>query len=911
MDSKDKFDLDPSLSNEWNESLEELLKSYGPERTRDFLRNFFGYADSLGLTDNSNILTTRYRNTIPAADEPSYPGSLEIEKKIRALLRWNAVAMVIRGNKRVDGLGGHLATYASAATLMEVGFNHFFKGSENGQSGDQVFFQGHASPGIYARAYLEGRLTEGDLDCFRRETGSALGGDRGVNNISSDMSQGLSSYPHPRLMPEFWQFPTVSMGLGPLMAIHQAHINRYVSQRGIKDLSDSRVWAFVGDGEMDEPESSAALGLAAREGLDNLIFVVNCNLQRLDGPVRGNGKVIQDFEQLFKGSGWNVIKVIWGGSWDQLLEADQNGLLQVKMDQTLDGQYQFYATSSGDVIRSEFFGSELSHLVSHLSDPQLARLERGGHDVNKIYAAFKKAVETSGKPTAILAKTVKGWDLGQGIEARNAAHAVKQMKAKDLIELRDRLGLQQYVSNEELEGDLPPYIRPDPNSPEISYLLKHRHDLNGFIPRRNVLKPKPELSSPSLLPDFVEGSKSQLVSTTGVMARIIRNLARDQKIGKRIVPIVPDEGRSFGLESLFSEIGIYAPFGQHYIPVDADLILKYRESSTGQILEEGITEAGAMASFIAASTACATFGEPIIPFFMFYSMFGFQRIGDLIWALGDIRGKGFLVGTTAGRTTYSGEGLQHEDGHSHLTALSYPAIVSYDPSFAYELAIIVEHGIKDMYGPNQRDVSYYITTYNEAYPMPKIPEHLQIDELKRDVISGIYKYSENKNEEQDQISGKIAIWFSGPLGPVAIRAGEILLNNYGIESEMWSLTSVNQLRQNALEADLANCTNSGRPQKISRIEEVCEIIKSPILAVTDYVRALPDLLTPWINYPYITLGTDGFGLSDSRPDLRAYFHIDEISIVIAALRLLKRDEEAESLFQSRSDELQQIGTELI
>ncbi|NNN21576.1 MAG: pyruvate dehydrogenase (acetyl-transferring), homodimeric type, partial [Acidimicrobiales bacterium] len=509
----------------------------------------------------------------------------------------------------------------------------------------------------------------------------------------------------------------------------------------------------------------------------------------------------------------------------------------------------------------------------------------------------------SGKPTAILAKTVKGWDLGKGIEARNAAHAVKQMKAKDLIELRDRLGLEQYVSNEALKDDLPPYIRPSSNSPEISYLLEHRHDLGGFLPKRNLLKPKPELNAPSLLDDFVEGSNSQLVSTTGVMARIIRNLSRDQEIGKRIVPIVPDEGRSFGLESLFSEIGIYAPFGQHYVPVDADLILKYRESSTGQILEEGITEAGSMASFIAASTSCVTFGEPIIPFFMFYSMFGFQRIGDLIWALGDIRGKGFLVGTTAGRTTYAGEGLQHEDGHSHLTALSYPAIVSFDPSFAYELAIIVEHGIADMYGPNQRDVSYYITTYNEAYPMPKIPEHLQVDQLKKEVISGIYKYSETKNEKEDSNSEKVAIWFSGPLGPVAIRAGEILINNYEIESEMWSLTSVKQLRQDALEADSFNRTRGSQPEKISRIEEVCDIIKSPILTVTDYVRSLPDLLGPWINCPFITLGTDGFGLSDSRPDLRAYFQIDETSIVIAALRSLERYGEAESLFNSHSEQL--------
>ncbi|MET0920327.1 MAG: pyruvate dehydrogenase (acetyl-transferring), homodimeric type, partial [Acidimicrobiia bacterium] len=699
-------DVDQQETTEWLDSLDSVIEAGGRSRARYLIARLMERAREQGVGVPA-MVSTDYINTIPPEQEPWFPGDEALERRIRAYIRWNAMAMVDRSNHRFDGLGGHLSTFASAAGLYDVGFNHFFRGKRDGGFGDQIYFQGHAAPGVYARAFLEGRLTEDQLDRFRREV----------------LPGGLSSYPHPRRMPEFWEFPTVSMGLGPLNAVYQARWNRFLLHREIKDTSTSKVWAFVGDGEMDEPESMSALSIAAREQLDNLIFVVNCNLQRLDGPVRGNGKIIQELEATFRGAGWNVIKVIWGRGWDALLEQDRDGVLVNKMNSTVDGEFQKYAVESGDYIREHFFGPDarLQQMVAHLSDDDLRNLPRGGHDYRKLYAAYKMAVEHEGSPTVILAKTVKGWTLGSGIESRNATHQIKKLAADELSVFRDRLELP--IPDSELADGDPPYWHPGVDSPEYGYMTARRRALDGPVPERVVRKKTFVMPPDTTYGDVLAGTGEKVqASTTTAFARLLRNLLRDPSIGSRVVPIIPDEARTFGLDSLFREYKIYTPFGQAYEPVDAALLLSYREARNGRILEEGINEAGSMASFTAAGTSYATWGEPMIPFFIFYSMFGFQRVGDLIWAFGDQRGRGFLLGATAGRTTLTGEGLQHADGHSPILASTVPNCRVYDPAFAYEMGVIVRDGIERMYGEEPEDCFYYLTLYNENYSMPAMPD---------------------------------------------------------------------------------------------------------------------------------------------------------------------------------------------
>lgn len=861
--SYNQQDPDPIETAEWLDSLEAVVKYESKARAKFIIEQLIKYASEKGIF-LSQIVNTPYLNTIPKEEEPAYPGDLEIERRIRALIRWNAVAMVIRANKRFPNIGGHLSTYASAAALFEVGFNHFFKGPDSPTGADHVYFQGHASPGIYARAYLEGRLTEDQLDHFRREVEPG----------------GLSSYPHPWLMPTFWQFSTVSMGLGPLIAAHQAYFDKYLYNRGLVDTSQTKTWCFTGDGELDEPEAASAIALAGREALDNLIFVVNCNLQRLDGPVRGNGKIIQELESRFKGANWNVIKVIWGSKWDKLLERDKEGLLVKRMEQALDGDYQKYAASDGSFIREHFFGThpKLKELVSDLSDEELASLPRGGHDVIKIYAAYEKAVKHRGQPTVILAKTVKGWHLGPKLEARNATHAAKTMGTKELLEFRDRIKLNDLIKDEDLKDGIPPFVNPGENSLEIKYLKERRQFLGGYLPARNSsFKP---VNPPGFetFSEFYRGSNNQEVSTTNVLARLLRNLVRDNNVKDRIVPIVADEARSFGLEPLFSEIKIYSPKGQLYTPVDAELLLSYKESEHGQMLEEGISEADAMASFIAAATAYSTWQEPMIPFYMFYSMFGFQRTGDLIWAGSDMRARGFLIGTTAGRTTYNGEGLQHEDGHSQLIALTVPTVKAYDPAFAYELAAIIEHGIKQMLDPESGDFIYYITTYNETYKMP--PAGGDLDELKENILNGLYLFEGEKDAE-------VAIVFSGPLSQQATAAKSLLQNNWDINCQLWSMTSVKSLREDAMEKFRAR--RLGLSNELSYFEKALANMPNKIVFVSDFMSAIFDVLAKFIpsDKKFVTLGTEGFGRSDTRAKLREFFEVDDKHITLAALSMLE------------------------
>ncbi|MEA2651918.1 MAG: pyruvate dehydrogenase component, partial [Chloroflexota bacterium] len=807
------------------------------------------------------LTQTRYINTISPEQEPYFPGDEAMELKIRRLIRWNALAMVLRANTRFEGIGGHLSTYASAATLYEVGFNHFYRGSDEGP-GDLIFFQGHAAPGIYARAFLEGRLNEENLDHFRRE---AL-----TDHI------GLSSYPHPRLMPEFWQFPTVSMGLGPMAAIYQARFNRYLAARGIADTSEARVWAYLGDGEMDEPESIGALSLAAREGLDNLTFVVNCNLQRLDGPVRGNGKIIQELEALFRGAGWNVLKVIWAREWDDLLARDKDGVLLAKMNDTLDGDYQRMAVSDGATIREQFFGPDprLRALVEHLSDDELAKLRRGGHDYRKVYAAYAAAVQHKGAPTVILAKTVKGWTLGPGIEGRNVTHQAKKLTADELKIFRDRLELP--IPDDKLKEA--PYYHPGMDAPEIQYMLERRRHLGGSVPRR-VVVPKP-LASPTdtVFSEFFAGS-DRPASTTMAFSRLVRNLVRDPQIGPRIVPIIPDEARTFGMDPLFKEVGIYNPLGQRYTPVDKELLLSYIEKKDGQLLEEGITEAGSMASFQAAGTAYASWREPMVPFYTFYSMFGMQRTGDQVWAFGDARGRGFMMGATAGRTTLTGEGLQHDDGHSHVLASTIPNIVAYDPAFAYELAIIVREGIDRMYGQRGEDVFYYVTLYNENWPMPPKP-----DGADEGVLRGLYRFSVAESGER-----RVQILAAGPILLQALRARDLLAEKFGVAADVWSATSFQQLRNDALDVERWNRLHPDAQQRVPYVRQCLDPTSGPIVAATDYMKAVPDMVTRWIDRPYTVLGTDGFGRSDTREALRTHFEVNAEHIAYAALYSLCLD----------------------
>ena len=804
-------------------------------------------------------LNTPYINTIPVEEQPPYPGDLEIERRIRNIIRWNAMAMVVHANKYYPGIGGHISTFASVATLFEVGFNHFFRASSADYPGDQVFFQGHASPGVYARAYLEGRLTERHLLAFRRELAE---------------KEGLASYPHPWCMPEFWQFPTVSMGLSPIASIYQARFNRYLRARGLIDHDGGRVWAFLGDGEMDEPEAVGALTLAAREELDNLTWVINCNLQRLDGPVRGNGKIIQELEALFRGAGWNVIKVIWGNDWDPLLARDKKGLLVQRMNEVVDGQYQKYTVESGAYIRQHFFGRhpELLELVADLTDAKLRKLRRGGHDPEKIYAAYKAAIEHRGQPTVILAKTVKGYGLGEAGEGRNVTHQQKKLNERELRSFRDRLGIP--ISDAEL-GETPFYKPPD-DSEEIQYLLERRRALGGFVPSRRghsvSLPPPPR----SLFEEYYQGSGNREVATTMVLVRLLRQLMSDPEIGRLIVPIVADEARTFGMDALFRKFGIYAPKGQLYEPVDSDVVAFYREATDGQLLEEGITEAGAMASFQAAGTAYATHGVNTIPFFFFYSMFGFQRIGDLIWQNADARGKGFLIGATSGRTTLAGEGLQHQDGHSHVLASTVPTVRAYDPAFAYEIAVIVEDGLRRMYHERE-DCFYYLTVTNELYRHPPMPEGAS-----EGILRGCYKL-----QAADPLGDwpHVHLFASGAILREAWRAQDLLAERQ-VAAHVWSVTSWTELRRDALACRRWNMLHPlARPRR-SYLETILAEEPYPVVAASDYMKVVGDALSPFVPAGLVALGTDGFGRSDERKVLRRYFEVDAECITVAALSLL-------------------------
>jgi pyruvate dehydrogenase E1 component len=850
-------DIDPDETAEWIEALDDLIET-NPGRAEFLIRRIMMHARSRRIGVPS-MVSTHYINTISPEEEPYFPGDEDIERRIRRLIRWNAAAMVSRANKHFEGIGGHISTYASAASLYEVGFNHFFRGRNASGGGDHVFVQGHAAPGIYARTFLEGRWDQEKLDRFRQEA----------------RYPGLSSYPHPRLMPEYWEFPTVSMGLAPLTAIYQARFNRYLHNRGIKDTSRQRVWAFLGDGEMDEPESMAALSLASREGLDNLIFVVNCNLQRLDGPVRGNGKIIQELESVFRGAGWHVIKVIWGREWDELLARDRDGVLVHQMDTTLDGEFQRFAAESGGYIREHFFGPDprLSALVEHLSDDDLMRLRRGGHDYRKVYAAYATAVELRDAPTVILAHTIKGWTLPGAFEGRNVTHQMKKLSMEELKIFRDRLQLP--IPDKELESGDAPYYHPGMDSTEIQYMLARRHALGGVLPERRVTATRVEFPRDDVYAQFEEGSK-QPVSTTMAFVRLLRDLMRDKKIGSRIVPIIPDEARTFGMESLFPQFKIYAAHGQLYEPVDAKHLLAYVEAQDGQILEEGITEAGSMASFVAAGTAYATHGEPTIPFFSFYSMFGFQRIGDLIWAAGDQRARGFLLGATNGRTSLNGEGLQHQDGHSLLLATTNPACLAYDPAFAFEVATIVKDGLRRMYDEGQ-DVLYYLALYNENYeqlPQPKGSAE--------GIVRGLYRFREGPNHERRH---RAQLFGSGPILLQALRAQE-LLAEYDVSADVWSATSYQQLRVDALESERWNRLHPGDPTREPFVARTLAGAEGPIVAVTDSLKAVPDQIARWVHQPFVSLGTDGFGRSDTREALRRHFEVDAEHIAVAALAAL-------------------------
>jgi pyruvate dehydrogenase E1 component len=851
-------DVDPQETDEWLESLDAVIDVKGKPRAHYLLARLMERARDKGALVPA-MVTTDYINTIAPEQEPWFPGNEDIERRIRAFIRWNAVAMVDRANHRFDGLGGHLSTYASAASLYEVGFNHFFRGKGDGGFGDQIYFQGHAAPGIYARAFLEGRLTEDQLDHFRRETGG----------------RGLPSYPHPRRLPTFWEYPTVSMGLGPLNAVYQARFNRYLYNRKLVDTSRARVWCFVGDGELDEPEATAALALASRERLDNLIFVVNCNLQRLDGPVRGNGKVIQELESTFRGMGWNVLKVIWGRQWDELLARDVDGVLVNKMNTTVDGEFQKYAVESGAYIREHFFGPDprLRKMVEHVSDDELQRLPRGGHDYRKIFAAYKTAVEHEDTPTVILAKTVKGWTLGADFEARNATHQIKKMSPGQLKSLRDRLYME--IPDRELETGMAPYFHPGHGSPEYEYMMERRRALDGFLPDRAERSKTVVFPRDGIIDQLTAGSGEKVpASTTMAFARLLRVLLKEPEIGRRIVPIIPDEARTFGLDGLFAEFKIYAPFGQQYEPVDAGLMLSYREASDGQLLEEGITEAGAMASLTAASTAYASWGEPMIAFYIFYSMFGFQRVGDMIWSLGDQRGRGFLLGATAGRTTLSGEGLQHCDGQSLMYALAYPNCRAYDPAFAYELGVIVRDGIRRMYGPEAEDCFYYITLYNENYAQPPMPEGVEDG-----IVRGMYLLQAAAGEpaHRAQILG------SGPMVLQALEAQRILAEHYDVGADVWSVPGWKQLRDDALECERWNRLHPSEPPHTPFVTELLAESVGPVVAVSDWVRSVPDCIARFVPQPYVVLGTDGYGFSDVRSALRRHFEVDAAHVVVGVL----------------------------
>ena len=863
-------DTDPTETAEWQASFDAALEHAGPVRARYLMLKLLqrAHEKQIGL---SSLRNTDYINTISPEHEPDFPGDEAIERRIRQYIRWNAAMLVHRAQRPGIGVGGHISTYASSASLYEVGFNHFFRGMDHPGGGDQIFFQGHASPGMYARAFLEGRLSENQLDGFRQEVSHAGGG--------------LSSYPHPRLMPDFWQFPTVSMGIGPINAIYQARFNRYLQNRGIKDTSQQHVWAFLGDGEVDEVDTLGAIGLASRENLDNLTFVVNCNLQRLDGPVRGNGKIIQELESTFVGAGWNVIKVVWGREWDPLLAQDREGALVNLMNTTLDGDYQTFKAESGSYVREQFFGRDprTAAMVANWSNEQIWGLKRGGHDYRKLFAAYTAAMEPNGKPTVILAKTVKGWTLGSTFEGRNSTHQMKKMSLEDIVTFRDRLGIP--LADDKLDKYTPAYYKPSPDSEEAKYLAERRAALGGSIPRRRAASKPLAMPADSVYESVNRGSGQQEIATTMAFVRMLKDLVKDPGLGARIVPIIPDEARTFGMDSLFPTMKIYSPHGQKYTAVDRELMLSYKESTSGVILHEGINEAGSTASFTAVGTSYSTHDEPMIPIYIFYSMFGFQRTGDAFWAAADQLARGFVMGATAGRTTLNGEGLQHEDGHSHLLASTNPAVVSYDPAFAYEVGHIFKDGLRRMYGENSENIYYYITVYNEPYLHPEAPANLDVDGL----LKGIYLFrsGERQRKKNAQIlaSGVAVNW--------ALKAQELLQKDWGVSADVWSVTSWNELRRDGLAVDRHNLLHPSS-KKSAYITDRLKGAQGPVIAVSDYMRTVQDQIAPWVEQDFVSLGTDGFGLSDTRGALRRHFKVDAESIVVRTLAQLAQSGEVKA-----------------
>jgi pyruvate dehydrogenase E1 component len=850
---------------EWLDSLDYVLARGGPERAGRLIQQLSLHARLSAGVNLPFTATTPYQNSISVRQQPPFPGSQDMERRIKSLVRWNALAMVVRANKLQEGIGGHISTFASAATLYEVAFNHFFRAQTESGDRDVVYFQGHAAPGIYARAYLEGRLGIEKLQNFRREL--KPGG-------------GLSSYPHPWLMEDFWEFPTVSMGLGPIQAIYHARFIRYLENRGLKQATGGKVWAFMGDGEMDEPESLGSITLASREKLDNLIFVVNCNLQRLDGPVRGNGKIIQELEAIFRGAGWNVIKVVWGGDWDTLIQNDRDGLLVKRLGEISDGQYQKYFVESGAYFRHNLFGTDprLLKMVEHLSDEQLSRMRLGGHDPIKVHAAYRAAVDHTGSPTIILAKTIKGYGLGEAGEGKNITHQQKKLNDDELAMFRSRFGIP--IPDEELHEA--PFYRPPDDSPEVRYMQERRKQLGGYMPQRK-LRAKPMAPVPeSHFEEFYKGTENREVSTTMVFVRLLAKLLRDPEIGKLIVPIIPDEARTFGMEALFRQVGIYSSVGQLYEPVDMDTLLYYKEAKDGQILEEGITEAGSMCSFIAAGTAYANHGINTIPFFIYYSMFGFQRIGDLVWAAADMRTRGFLIGGTAGRTTLAGEGLQHQDGHSHVLALPVPNLMAYDPSFAYEIAIIIQDGIKRMY-VDQESIFYYLTVTNEPLPMPEMPAGANVRE---GILKGLYRFKASTRKDSKL---RAQLFGSGTIMYEVLKAAQILEDKYGVAADVWSVTSYKELYRDGNDCERWNMLHPGAVPKVPYVTQTLKDAPGVFIAASDYMKVLPESIAQWVPRRLVALGTDGFGRSENRAALRDFFEVDAKHIVLATLSALARE----------------------
>jgi len=857
-------DIDPIETQEWMDALESVAKNDGDERARYLMRELGSRAAALGVQD-ATTLNTPYVNTISPRDEVRMPGDLFMERRIRSFIRWNAMAMVMRANDNEDALGGHISSFSSSATLYDIGFNYFFHGPEGDRESDMVFFQGHISPGIYARAYLEGRLTEEQLDNFRREVDG----------------NGLSSYPHPWLMPDFWQFPTVSMGLGPIQAIYQAHVMRYLSARDLVKRGNRKVWAFLGDGECDEPETLGAISLAGREQLENLVFVINCNLQRLDGPVRGNGKIVQELEGVFKGAGWNVIKVLWGRHWDPLFERDTTGLLTKRMNEVCDGELQNYKANGGAYTREHFFGKypELLELVKDMSDDEIMKLNRGGHDPYKVYAAYHEAMNNKGQPTVILAQTVKGYGTGQSGQAKNDTHSLKKVALDDLKAFRDNFNIP--LSDDQLKEV--PYYRPSPDSPEMKYMLERRKQLGGFYPARRTEFEQLEIPGLDVFSGQLKSSGERTLSTQMALNRVLSTLVKDKSMGQRVVPIVPDEARTFGMEGMFRQLGIYSSEGQRYVPHDSDQIMYYKESKSGQILQEGINEAGAMSAWIAAATSYANNGCTMVPFYIFYSMFGFQRIMDLAWAAGDSQARGFLIGATSGRTTLNGEGLQHQDGHSHLMAQMIPNCVSYDPTYGYEMAVIVQDGLRRMY-QEQENKFYYITTLNENYQHPEMPQGAE-----EGIIKGMYLLEEGKDSDL-----KVQLMGCGSILREVREAAVILREEFGVEADVWSTTSINELRRDAQAVSRWNLLHPEEDVRKSYVEECLEGREGPVIASTDYIRLYADQLREYIPRRYKVLGTDGFGRSDTRGKLREFFEVNRYYVTVAALKALQEEGKLEA-----------------